>query len=424
MEAKQIEKTRVDINAPYIEVLNAKKRYNLICGGRAGGRSYFASQVAVLKLFSQNYFRCGIMRYVAGDIRNSIYQEIIDRLSDYDLADEKELEIKEHLLTINFKQNTINGIGFRKSSGDQKAKLKSLAGYTDIIIEEAEEVAEEDFMQLDDSLRTIKADVNIYLLFNLPPKNHWMVKRWFNLIPSGVDGFYKIELKESEKHNTLLIHTTYKDNEIHLNQTTIDNFERYRETRPDHYWNMIQGLVSDGARGRIYKNWQPISDKEYEALDYSVFYGLDFGFTNDPTAIVEVKVHNDNVYVKELLYQTGLINVRISDKLKDMGINGSKEIYCDSAEPKSVAELRTYNWNAISADKGAGSRKAGVDLLLGKNIYYTESSTNLISEMQTYCWALNKEKEPTNEPSDGNDHLLDAFRYAVYTKSKQPYIGF
>ena len=397
-------------------------RYILLCGGRAGGRSYFASQIATASLLAQDYFRCAIMRYVLGDIRNSIFQEIVDRLEEQGV--EKDVDIREHNLSLEHGNNSINGIGFRKSSGDQKAKLKSLASYNCVIIEEADEVQEEDFQQLDDSLRKIGVDITVFMMFNLPPKNHWIVKRWFNLIPSEAEGFYTPVLKDIEAHNTNLIHQTINEKEINLNTTTIDNFERYRETRPDHYWNMIRGLVSDGARGRIFKNWQPISDKEYDELDYSVFYGLDFGFTNDPTAIVEVKMHNDNVYVKELLYQTGLINVRISDKLKDMGINGSKEIYCDSAEPKSVAELRTYNWNAISADKGAGSRKAGVDLLLGKNIYYTESSTNLISEMQTYCWALNKEKEPTNEPSDGNDHLLDAFRYAVYTKVKQPYIGF
>lgn len=411
----------LQLNEPYLPVLQQHKRYNLIAGGRAGGRSYFASQFAIAKLFKGDYFRCAIMRFIFGDIRNSIYQEIIDRLEENDRLDK--VTCKEHTLTIKFKKNSINGLGFRKTSGDQKAKLKSLANYTDIIIEEADEVSEEDFQQLDDSIRTINANIRITLLFNMPQKSHWIIKRWFNLVESGVEGFYRAELKESVKHNTIYVHTTYKDNEININETTIENFENYKITKPDHYYNMIRGLVSEGARGRIYKNWKPISIAEYEALDYTIFYGLDFGFTNDPASVVEIKMHNDNVYVRELIYETGLINKALAQRMEQKGVRKDAEVYGDGAEPKSIAELQTYGFNVISTEKGAGSRKAGVDLLLGKNVYYTEDSTNIIKEKETYCWALNRDKEPTNEPADGNDHTLDAIRGAVFTKSFQPYIG-
>jgi phage terminase large subunit len=412
-----------DLLEPFVPIIEGKKRYNLIYGGRAGGRSYFASQYIISKLFSDTYFRCGIMRLVQGDIRNSIYQEIIDRIEESEVNDPA-LEVREHLLTINFKNNTDNGIGFRKSRGDQKAKLKSLAGYTDIIIEEAEEISEEDFIQLDDSLRTVKADVRIFLLFNMPPKNNWMVKRWFNLVDSGIEGFYLAEPKESEKHNTEYVFSYWKNNEINLNQTTIDNFQRYKDTKPDHYWNMIMGLVPSGKRGVIFKDWKPISRKDYDELEYKPYYSGDFGFTNDPTALVEIKEHNNKVYVKELIYETGLINRRISERMAQMELNRSSEQIWDSAEPKSIAELRVENWNAIPSEKGAGSRRARIDYLLGKEVYYVEGSENIVNEVQNYCWALDKNKEPTNEPADGNDHLMDALSGGVYTKSKQPYIGF
>lgn len=400
----------------YIPAIEQNKRYYLICGGRAGGRSYFASQYATASLLTKGYFRCAIMRYVQGDIRNSIFQEIIDRLEELEFSNT--VNINENGLKLEYANNKINGIGFRKSSSDQKAKLKSLAGYTDVIIEEAEEVCEEDFNQLDDSLRTIKANIRIILLFNLPPKEHWICKRWFNLIDSGVEGFYEPKLKTDMEETTCLVHTTYLDNIEHLNQTTIENFKRYLQTNPEHYWNMIMGLVPSGARGRIFKDWQPISQKEYDELDYPVYYGGDFGFSNDPTAFVEVKEHNDNIYVKELLYQTGLINKRIADKLEQMSIDRTVEQYWDSAEMKSIEDLKQLDWNTKPASKGAGSRKAGVDMLLGKNIYYVEGSDNLVKEMQGYCWALDKNKNPTNEPDDGNDHLLDALRYAVYTRNQ------
>jgi phage terminase large subunit len=406
---------------PYSPALQDDKRYYLIAGGRAGGRSYFASQYATASLTSKGYSRTAIMRLVQGDIRNSIYQEIIDRLEEFDFIDKVQTTTKP--INITDGSNVINGIGFKKSSGDQKAKLKSLAGYTDVIIEEAEEVSEEDFNQLDDSLRTVKAKIRLILLFNMPPKNHWINKRWFNLVDSGVEGFYGAELKDSHKHNTCFIHTTYKDNLKNLNKTTVDNFERYKLTNPDHYWNMIMGLVPDGARGRIFKDWQPISIQQYEDLDFPVFYGVDFGFTNDPATVVEIKTHNDNVYVRELLFETGLINKRLSERMENLGVSKDREIYGDGAEPKSIEEMRTYGWNIKATEKGAGSRKAGVNILLGKKVHYTEDSTNIAREVQGYCWALNRDKEPTNEPQDGDDHTLDAIRGAVFTKSKKKFIG-
>ena len=405
---------------PYAKALQEFKRYYLICGGRAGGRSYFASQYGEASLLTKPYFRCAIMRFVLGDIRNSIYQEIVDRLEEDEL--DEAVEKKDHTLTINFKRNTINGIGFRKSSSDQKAKLKSLAGYTDVIIEEAEEVSEEDFNQLDDSLRTIKADIRIFLLFNLPHKSHWIVRRWFNLVESGVEGFYKPTLKESMEPSTCFIHTTYADNRKNLNLSTIENFEKYRETNPDHYWNMIMGLVSEGARGRVFKNWQPISDKEFDELDYPSEFGLDFGFTNDPAALTEVKQHNDKVWVKEWIYKTGLINKALSSEMARLGVPQHAPIYADSAEPKSISELKSYGWNVLPAQKGKGSVKAGIDHLLGKEIYYTETSTNIANEIQEYKWALDKNKEPTNEPIDDFNHAIDSIRYATFKENK--FVGF
>jgi phage terminase large subunit len=413
---------KLDLNNVFLPALQQDKRYYLICGGRSGGRSYFASQYALGKLIKAPYFRCAIMRFVLGDIRTSIYQEIIDRIEEQEL--ENAVTVTANNLLIVNAQNFIKGIGFRKSSGDQKAKMKSLASFTDIIIEEAEEVSEEDFMQLDDSLRTTKSPIRIFLLFNLPPKAHWINKKWFNLEPiEGIEGYYQPTLKESEKHNTCFIHSTYLDNIKNLNHSTVVNFKNYEKTKPDHFHNMIMGRVSDGARGLIYKNWKPISDKEYEELDYPVFYGTDFGFTNDPAGVVEIKMHNDNVYVRELIYETGLINIELSKRMEQKGVSKIAENYGDSAEPKSITEIQTYGWNMLPSEKGKGSRKAGVHLLLGKNVFYTESSTNLITEKENYCWALNRDKEPTNEPADGNDHLLDALRGAVFTKSKQPYIG-
>lgn len=397
-----------------------RPRYIICMGGRASGRSYAASQFSLVKLLSADYFRCAIMRYVLGDIRNSIFQEIRDRVEENEV---EQIEIRENTLEFRHKHNKINGIGFRKSSSDQKSKLKSLASYNCIIIEEADEVAEEDFQQLDDSLRTIKADITIILLLNPPDKNHWIIKRWFNLISSIVPGYYKAELKSTET-DTIYIHGTYKDNIKNLNQKTIDNYERYKDRNPDHYYNMIEGLVSEGARGRIYKNWKIITDKEFNELPYDSYYGLDFGFSNDPAALIEIKEHNDDIWCKELLYEVGLTNKRLSERFADLGIKKSSVIYADSAEPKSIQELRDDDWDVRAAPKGQDSVRAGIDLLIGKNVYYTESSTNIDNENHEYKWALDQNKEPTNKPIDNFNHAKDAIRYGVVSNNQQSFVGF
>jgi phage terminase large subunit len=419
-----LEKVKMAYRKEYFPALANDKRYFLICGGRAGGRSYFASQYAVASLIQKPYFRCAIMRFVQGDVRDSIFQEIKDRIEE--LGMENQFRIQNSLIITNPLNNSFcKGKGFRKSSGDQKAKLKSLAGYTDVIIEEAEEVSEEDFQKLDDSLRTIKGNIRVFLLFNLPPKDHWINKRWFNLVESSeVSDYYEVSLKESVKYNTVLVHTTYLDNLENLNQSTINNFEAYKTKNPDHYWNMIMGLVPTGKRGLIYKTWNPISVEEFNKLPYSSFYGLDFGYSNDPTALLEIKTHNDDVWVRELIYQTGLTNQDISQKMWDFKIYRGAYIYGDSAEPKSIEEIKRLGWNIHPADKGQGSIKAGISKLLEKNVHYTDDSLNLIKERENYSWALDKDKNPTNNPIDDFNHCMDALRYGVFTNANKKRIGF
>ena len=397
-------------------------RYVLMIGGRASGRSYTASQIALLNLVTKDYYRCAIMRYVQGDIRNSIFQEIKDRIEEHEL--EKNVEIKDSVLSFGYGHNKITSIGFRKSSSDQKAKLKSLANYNEVFIEEAEEVSEEDFIQLDDSLRTKKGDVTVYLMLNPPNKDHWIIKKWFNLEESEVEGFYKYSLKSEYKDNTLFIFGTYKGNIKNLDKNTVANFERYKETNPDHYWNMIMGLVSSGKRGLIFKDWTPMSKEEFDKLEYPSFYGLDFGYSNDPTALLEIKTHNNKVYFRELIYRTGLTNQDIDKEMRTLEVSKTAYIYGDSAEPKSIEELKRLGWNIHPAEKGQGSVNAGISKLLESEVYYTDDSKNLAREKENYQWSLDKNKEPTNDPIDDFNHLMDAGRYGVFTNANKKGIGF
>ena len=216
------------VNEAYKDLfLNKIARYIILMGGRDAGRSTAGSQYATAHLVGPDYFRCAIMRYVLGDIRNSIFQDIYDRIEENELLEA--VKIREHLLTFEYGKNKINGIGFKRSSGEQKSKLKSLSNYNKVIIEEADEVIEEDFIQLDDSLRTTKSNVQIILQLNPPDKNHWIIKRWFNLVKSEVEGFYNLQLKESVKHDTVFIHTSYLDNIANIVPSTARNYENLHD---------------------------------------------------------------------------------------------------------------------------------------------------------------------------------------------------
>lgn len=406
-------------------------RYFILMGGRSAGRSTAGSQFALSRLRDlTRYFRCAIMRFVASDIRNSIYQDILDRIDEQALR--TKVGIIENRLTFQVGQNKIIGIGFKKSSGDQKSKLKSLANFNCVIIEEADEVLEEDFMQLDDSLRTAKSDIVVILQLNPPDKNHWIIKRWFNLVDVGVPGFYKA-VKKPDMTDTVVISTCYLQNLDNINETSIRNFERYKDTRPDYYWNMIRGLVSEGKRGRIFKTWKPLTYAEFKELPYPSIYGLDFGFTNDPTALIEIKMHNQTVWFHQHIYERGLTNPLIAKRFEDVGLTPDDIIYADSAEPKSIQELNDLGWYVLPAEKGKDSVNARYDWLLGmEQVYYTQESVvegpkgqeGLVIEVQEHCWRLDKNKEPTNKPEDDNNHALDAGMYGGYTHSRQSFIGF
>lgn len=397
------------INREYAPVFTTDKRYIILMGGRGAGRSTFASQYAIAKLVAPEYFRCAIMRYILGDIRNSIYREIIDRAQDNEITNA--LSINDSTMTIKYGANVINAHGFKKSSGDQKAKLKSLANYTTVIIEEADEISEEDFMQLDDSLRTVKADIKIILLLNPPAKSHWIVKRWFDLDPAPVKDFYIPKLKENIS-DTLIIRTSFKDNYKNLAEQSIRSYENYQFTKPDHYWNMVMGFVPEVVRGKIFSNWQEIATVPHEAR--LVRRGVDFGYTNDPTTLTDVYEYNGGYILDEQLYNYGMSNRQIADTILNLP-EPNTLVVADSAEPKSIDEIKGYGVNIIPAEKGPGSINTGIAFMQSQKISYTSRSKNIKKEYENYSWMINKDGDTLNTPKPGFDHSMDGCRYAFST---------
>jgi phage terminase large subunit len=399
-------KLNVESNNIFQPLWKSPKRYIISAGGRSGGRSYETSQKIVSYCYqNEKYFRSAIMREVHTDIRHSIWQEIMDRIEDWKL--ESSLQIVASTMEIKKGKNSINAHGFRKSSSERTAKLKSLANYTDAFIEEAEEVGEEEFTQLDDSLRTEGSQIHLSL--NIPPKNHWIIKRWFNLLPSEQNGFYKLELKP-EAEDVEFIFSTHEDNpyipgEVHK------RYEAYKGSKPDYYWQMIRGLCPEVLMGRIYSGWKEISEIPHEAR--LLGYWLDFGFDPDPAALGAVYYYNGGYILDERLYETNLINEHLATNIK---INPKGLVVADSAEPKSIEELKRYGINIIPCEKGSDSVVYGIKHVQGLKISYTKNSFNLKKEYENYGWKIDKDGNNLGieDPKCANHHM-SGIRYFLST---------
>lgn len=393
------------VNQVYEPLFKDSYRYFILMGGRGAGRSTVASQYANAKLIAPEYFRCAIMRYILGDIRNSIYREITDRAEENELLDQ--LDINDSTMSIKYGNNSINAVGFRKSSSDQTSKLKSLANYNCVIIEEADEIPEEDFIQLDDSLRTVKGDIKIILLLNPPAKTHWIVQRWFDLEKSEAKGFYIPKLKETAT-DTKAIVSDYHDNEVNIAPKSIEQYENYKTTKPSHYWNMVKGYIPETVVGKIYNGWTLIDEIPPEARLKR--RGLDYGYSNDPTAIIDIYVWNNAYIWDELLYRKGMSNKDIADVIK---MQEDTLLIPDSAEPKSNDELISYGISLIPSQKGKGSVNQGIQYVQDKTIYVTRRSVNIWKEYENYSWKVDKDGNTLNVPIDMWNHAMDAGRYGM-----------
>ena len=391
-----------DIREIYLPLWESKERYIIIMGGRGAGRSTAGSQYVVSNLPLKKYFRCALMRAIHSDIRHSSWREVIDRVEEQEVR--SALKITDNDMHASYGKNSLQAHGFRASSGIHSAKLKSLASYNTVWIEEAEETSEKEFTTLDDTLRTVKGDIKIILTLNTPPKNHWIIKRWFDLEPS-IKGFYKPKAKEG----IVYIPGTFRDNLKNLDDQTINRYQGYKNTQPEYYWQFIEGLVPETVLGKIYSNWRVVDSVPFEAR--LLGYGLDFGFDPDPAAIVAIYYYNGGYILDEKLYQNELLNEHLATVLKNLP---KAPIVADSAEPKSIEELRRHKLNIIPAQKGPDSVHSGIKKVQGLKISYTRSSVNLKDEYENYAWKISKDgdNQGIEDPKCPN-HLVTAARYCL-----------
>jgi phage terminase large subunit len=323
--------------------------------------------------------------------------------------------------------NTIISKGFVTSS-NRTAKLKSLAGITHVLIEEANEVSEEQFDQLLLSLRTVKTDrIQAIRIFNPPPKKHW-IWRDYNLIESEEKGYYTYSPK-TDSH-VEMIFSTYQNNTKNLNVEYISHLENMK-SRPEQYNTIVRGLISEGNIGRIYTYFKPCSVAEFDAIDSRTVYVIDFGYSNDPSAFIAMKWKDNRLFVNELIYQSGLDDLALAKRFIDLGVTYKDLIIADYGNGGDVRinNLRSGGsgaWSNIEgypelrkgfsvyyAEKGAGSIAGGINLVKSYEVYMTETSKNGWDEVQEYCWAVGRDKELLDVPVDKYNHIMDDIRYFV-----------
>lgn len=228
---------------------------------------------------------------------------------------------------------------------------------------------------------------------------------WMDWNPSEEFWFYTEMLPN--RNDIDFITLTYLDNEA-LDEVSVYEIESHKNNLR---WWTVYGLGQLGEiTGRVYTDWQIIDSIPHEArLERR---GLDFGYSNDPTAIVDIYKYNDGFILDEICYTKGLSNKQIADILKNQK---SAITVADSAEPKSIDELKSYGINVLPATKGQGSINTGIQYVQDQRISVTKRSLNLIKEYRNYMWDTDRDGEHIDKPIDYYNHALDAVRYAFST---------
>lgn len=262
-----------------------------------------------------------------------------------------------------------------------------------LYVNEANEITLQDWRQL-----LLRTTVKAIIDFNPSEEFHWI---YTEVIPREDADFFK---------------TTYLDNPF-LPAEVIAEIERFKHV-DENFWRVF-GLGERGvSRATIFTHFTEV-EKPAGKL---VGYGLDFGYTNDPTAVIALYQDGETYTAREVLYRKGLSNRQIWELLQEE-VPGAALVVCDSAEPKSIDELHGYGLNAHPARKGPDSVRAGIQFLQSKPLRITSDSINLLKELRNYKWKEDKNGKQLNEPVDAFNHLIDALRYIAMHNQSNPNFG-
>lgn len=384
-----------DIYLPHLT--DYSKRYEIYYGGAGSGKSFFVAQKLVYKALSERR-KILVLRKVGRTTKNSTFQLLLDTLDQFKIKNKCKINKTD------FSIELPNSSLFICSGLDDPEKIKSIAGLTDAWLEEATEFSQDDFNQIDLRIRDPHArGQQLILSFNPVSKANWCYLQFFS---------DNLELKEF-RDKVEIVKSNYLNNP-HLPQAYIDSLLSLKATNPAYY--SIYALGNFGSLDKlVYSNWQSF-DFDEKQLKGPLICGLDFGYTNDPTAFVAgiVEPKENRIYIFKEWGGTGFLNDDIAAQIKEMGFSKSI-IKADSAEEKSIAEIKKMGIYRISGcTKGQGSILQGIQKLQQYELIIHPSCKEVINELQNYSWQKDKQtNEYINKPIDKYNHYLDALRYSL-----------
>ncbi len=388
-------------------------RYTLVKGGRGSGKSY-AVNTALCRSTYLDPLNILFTRYTMTSAEVSIIPEFLDKIDA--------LQVNEHFKVRSSDiTNLVTGAkivfrGLMTSSGNQVAKLKSIQGVKTWVLDEAQELDDPDlFDTIDFSVRTLEAPNQIIMVFNPTDVHSWIYERFYRNVPEGFNGVID---------DVRYISTTYLDNIHNLDQSLLHRAELMRDNAPEKFRNVWLGEWATLSEGIIYKDWKQISMSDFPR-HLPCFYGIDWGYSNDPTAVVccAYDMETKTVYLREVCYEKGLLAGHIARivrrDMEDWGVNAEADIYCDPARPEHIGELKLNDLCAMPADNR--NKEGRISYLKYFNVKY--AGEHIDWEVKRYSWKTDPKDRSRYlpVPQDGDDHLMDAINYACVTMLR--YLG-
>jgi len=371
------------------QIKRERKRLVVLQGGTRSGKTYATLHWLIRQALEHKAgMVVSIVRATLPSLKATALRDFVEILTELELYDEANHNKTEQIYTLN--TNT-----FEFFSIDNAQKIRGRK--RDILfINEANELELEDYRQL--AFRTIGP---IILDYNPSMFEHWI----YDFI--------------HPREDAALLITTYKDNP-NLPESIIREIQELENADPEYF--KVFGLGERGQlSGLVFTNWEKVPAIPPDARFMG--YGQDFGFSADPAALVGVWQMNKELYVRELVYDRGLTNQDLAKKYIDNGVSRSSEVIADSAEPKSIEEIRRLGFNIKPAAKGADSIRASIDILRRFKINITADSPNMLKEFGTYTWRKDKQGKQLDEPVDFNNHAIDALRYFALNKLNVSLVG-
>ena len=366
---------QIDTSKTFSDI-EKSRRICILQGGTRSGKSFSAMQWILVKALSEPNVVISVVRKSFPSMRVSIMRDFVGIMKDLGIWDENRWSATEHIYT--FDNGTI--VEFMSIDSSEKRK-GSARDY--LFVDECNELSREDWFQL--FIRTRKKSIIAYN-------------------PSfGTNNYIFTEIQTHPEADLYI--STFKDNP-YLEKQIVEEIERLKEINPEYY--KIYGLGLPGNNvGTIFSI--NLVDEVPENAEF-VAFGLDYGFTVDPTSLVAIWKRDKDLYIDELIYQKGMVTSDIAQRLVDLEV-GREEIWADSAEPRLNEELYRLGFNVKAVRKGKDSIKLGIDLMMQYRLIVTKRSTNIVKEFGEYVWMVDKNGNFENIPVDYSNHAIDAIRY-------------